>query len=379
MLHFFSIGGLSFMNTPIGKGQNFTLQSSLDVQSSSGSYVPRNVAMKKSATTENVTTAGASSYFLFNSDSSLSDPPSTIIKSTQPKFNNLGSDEKKIISGFMSTPLLVVKTPLASTKPLKRDLPNSPLQKISKKSSLSLFSDSSNFLVQETSSIERGTINTSSSTTRIIEETCNTSGSSNCSNNGAVNNSKSPSSLISNISKNIKMNLEHENFQTRIKSKLRENQERIENQALFQARKLQKLKAGPTKLPAKSTKPLTVPKSFSLGCDGRAQQKKLNAAQSNTSAVAASTAAKVIKQPHKFVPTLPQLPLFPSKMRPSTLPKHKDQEEANSNIENKENSTTSTVNHIRRKFEFRPQSKITVPKSPKLASIHRNRSTNKTK
>lgn len=374
-INIFSNGGLSFMNTPVGRGQTFTIPSSVggtDIRSSV-SYNPR-AALKRSATTENITNT------LLNSDSS--DPPSTIIRSAQKRFREFGSDERKIISGFMSTPLLVIKTPGTVSR---KELPRSPLQKVTKKSNLGLFlnepNEGASLLVKETSSIDDfGSVK--SNETILIEETFKESSKITSSNTNSSflkdasysSYGKGNSSFV-NVAKSEK---EHENFQAGVKARLLEERERIESQAALQTRKIQKLKAGPTNLPVKSTKPLTVPKGFQLGCDGRAQLKKLQSKP--------QTIQKPSKPPisQKFTPTIPKSPMFASKLRVSTTVKSE-------NDSNTGNTTNAATNHhnpvnknidLRRKLEFQPISKlktsnVTIPKSPKLSSIHRNRVLNK--
>ena len=373
------------MNTPIGRGQTFIIPSSVggtDLRSST-SYKPR-AALKKSATTENVTNC------LLNSDSS--DPPSTIIRSCQKRFREFGSDERKIISGFLSTPLLVIKTPGTLSKSTRKDLPRSPLQKVTKKSNLGLFfnnSDESSFLVKETSSIE----SIKSNETILIEESSEIVNSSN-------SNLIIPNTSISTVSTsqtilNSRKEKEHESFQASIKARAREERERIEAQAALQARRIQKLKAGPTSLPVKSTKPLTVPMEFQLGCDERAQLKKLQSKPPVTKELPKVTKPSVVPKPtlsQKFIPTIPKSPLFASKLRAAAKANKENSIYNNVNKENKENSSYNNVNKenntantvvsknaldIRKKLEYRPSSKmatsVSIPKSPKLLSIHRNR------
>ena len=370
------------MNTPIGRGQTFQIPSSvgpLDFRSSA-SFQPR-AALKKSATAENVANS-----ILMNSDSS--DPPSTIIRSAQKKFKEFGSDERKIISGFLSTPLLVIKTPAGGITSLKKDLPRSPLQKVTtKKSKLGLFaSEGSSLLARETSSMEE-TLSFMYNETNFIEETFkesalsstdysvpNSSILSSMSCSGLISSRPSANTSIKSVAASIK---EHESFQASVNARIHEERERIEVQAAAQAKKLQKIKAGPTILPVKSTKPLTIPKGFHLKCDERAQLKK-----SNNSHDSSSKAPMKVSKPstaHKFVPTVPKSPLFASKLRAAakcadTSPK--------SNIPaNKENNNPNTRNDLRRKLEFKPMAKnsltTTIPQSPKLSSIHRNRLVNK--
>lgn len=360
------------MNTPIGKGQTFTIPSSVggDIRSSI-SFKPR-AALKKSATTDNVTNS-----ILMHSDSS--DPPSTIIKSVQKRFKEFGSDERKIISGFLSTPLLVIKTP-GGVRPCsssKKDLPRSPLQKITTKKSSLFQSEGSSLLVRETSSIEES-LSLKSNETNFIEETFKESAisSTDCSvpNTSILNTSDLVKSA--NEKEHVK---EHENFQASITSRILEERKRIETQAMAQARKLQKIKAGPTNLPVKSTKPLTIPRGFPLKSDERAQLKKSNSISNTKTTIPPSL--KVSKPPiaQKFVPTIPKSPLFASKLRAAT--KSSNTNTTNNNIivtENKENVNASNTNDLRRKLEFRPLTKpnTTIPKSPKLSSIHRNRPIN---
>lgn len=371
----FSNGGFSFLNTPIGKGQTFLIPSSVK---SSSSYKPR-AALKKSATTENVTN------YLLTSDSS--DPPSTIIKSCQKKFKEFGSDERKIISGFLSTPLLVIKTPGNSLK----DLPRSPLQKVTtKKSNLGLFSEESSFLVRETSSVE------STNETLVIEETLKEQSSNNADSSKVINtdssnvinaegskvinssntvNADSSNIIIPNTSLtsttsttsinsitqtilNSRKEREHESFQATVKARILEERERIESQAAFQARKLQKLKAGPTSLPVKSTKPLTVPIGFQLGCDERAQLKKL---QSKSQVTKPPTMAlKVIKPTisQKFTPTIPKSPLFASKLRAAAKAEKEKENAQEKEKENIMDNTAKSALDLRKKLEYRPVTTI---------------------
>jgi hypothetical protein len=346
---------------------------------SSSSYKPR-AALKKSATTENVTN------YLLNSDSS--DPPSTIIKSCQKRFREFGSDERKIISGFLSTPLLIIKTPGNTLK----DLPRSPLQKITRKSNLGLFSEGSSFLVKETSSIESIKFNE----TLLIEETMKetseinqtiTSSNNNNSSNIVIPNTSLTFTSITQTIMNSRKEREHESFQSSIKARILEERQRIETQAALQARKIQKLKAGPTSLPVKSTKPLTIPKGFQLGCDERAQLKKLQSkSQTSKHPVPVTVAVpKVIKPTiaQKFTPTIPKSPLFASKLRAEAkAEKEKEKERSgnkdkennletnttdNSNINN--TASTKTALELRKKLEYRP---LSIPRSPKFSSINRN-------
>lgn len=76
---------------------------------------------------------------------------------------------------------------------------------------------------------------------------------------------------------------EYTAFQQSLRAKARAEQERIEALAAANARRLQKLKAGPTVLPAKSTKPLTVPEEFHFEYESRAQLKKMAKSTSNAS------------------------------------------------------------------------------------------------
>ena len=367
------------MNTPIGRGQNFIIPSSVggtDLRSSA-SYNPR-LALKKSATTENVTN------YLLNSDSS--DPPSTIIKSSQKRFREFGSDERKIISGFLSTPLLVIKTPGNTLKSIRKDLPRSPLQKVTKKSNLGLFfindSDGSSFLVKETSSIE----SIKSNETLLIEETIKESSENNSSNvvipNTSIISSVTSTTSITQTILNSRKEKEHESFQAGVKARFLEERERIETQAAIQTRKIQKLKAGPTSLPVKSTKPLTVPKEFQLGCDERAQLKKLQSKSQSLKPPVTTTTSKVIKPTivQKFTPTIPKSPLFASKLRAAAKVNNEKKEntmdkENISNIDTKFTASKSALD-LRKKLEYRP-SNVSIPRSPKLSSIHRNRILNK--
>lgn len=367
------------MNTPIGRGQTFLIPSPVggtDLRSSA-SYNPR-AGLKKSATTENITNT------LLNSDSS--DPPSTIIKSCQKRFREFGSDERKIISGFLSTPLLVIKTPGNTSRLARKDLPRSPLQKVTKKSNLCLFlnePEGSSFLVKETSSIE----SIKSNETIVIEETfkessgiipsINSDGSNMIIPNTLISITSSTTSTLSNTTSAVSITQtnsnshkekEHESFQASVKARIREERERIESQAALQARKIQKLKAGPTTLPVKSTKPLTIPKEFQLGCDERAQLKKLQSKSQITKLPSVASNAKVAKPTivQKFTPTIPKSPLFASKLRAAA--------KAKENFDIKENSGNNTkvkssALDLRKKLEFKP----TAPKSPKLSSIYRNR------
>lgn len=68
---------------------------------------------------------------------------------------------------------------------------------------------------------------------------------------------------------------EYAAFQQSLRAKARAEQERIEALAAANAKRLQKLKAGPTILPVKSTKPLTVPEEFHFEYESRAQLKKM--------------------------------------------------------------------------------------------------------
>lgn len=382
------------MNTPVGRGQNFVIPSSVggDIRSSA-SFNPR-VGLKKSATTENITNC-------LLSDVSSSDPPSTIIRSAQKRFREFGSDERKIISGFMSTPLLVIKTPNNSGKDHHHHLPRSPLQKITKKSNLGLFAtEGSTLLVGETSSIEEY-ISIKSNETICIEETdiiCNTDhGNMNVLNSHILSSTDCSipnTSVLTNVSlgttintsiasiKSTLKNKEYETFQAGVKARILEERERIETQAALQARRIQKLKAGPTHLPVKSTKPLTIPKSFQLGCDERAQLKKLQQPKptNNNPTSTAPVPAKVNKPPisisHKFVPTIPKSPLFPSKLRAASKSNELKDNKDTYNNENHKNNSAKIID-LRRKFEYRPtvnNNNVTIPKSPKLSSIHRNRS-----
>lgn len=378
------------MNTPIGKGQTFIIPSSVggtDLRSSA-SYNPR-AALKKSATTENVTN------LILNSDSS--DPPSTIIKSCQKRYREFGSDERKIISGFLSTPLLVIKSPAGTTeKSGRKDVYRSPLQKVTKISNLGLFSNDSDgvsFLVKETSSIEsiksnETTIESKEESTEIISNSSvlvASDGSSNTiipATSSFVNSSLSTISITQTILNSRKAK-EHESFQATVKARIKEERERIETQAALQARKIQKLKAGPTNLPIKSTKPLTVPKEFQLGCDERAQLKKLQSKPQTTKLPTTTTAEipKVTKPSiaQKFTPTIPKSPLFASKLRAAAKTIQKEPV-PNTDKENTTNINTDNVSiqtsDLRRKLEYRPLSEVsnvTIPKSPKLSSIFRNR------
>lgn len=374
------------MNTPVGRGQTFLIPSSVggtDIRSSA-SYNPR-AALKRSATTENITNS------LLHSDSS--DPPSTIIRSAQKRFMEFGSDERKIISGFMSTPLLVIKTPGTVSR---KDLPRSPLQKVTKKSNLGLFSNDSaeegaSLLVKETSSIEDGeSVSIKSNETILVEDTFKEPSSTINSSSLSLKNALTTSSILSsnssctnfnssfvNVAKSEK---EHDNFQASVKARILEERERIESQAALQTRKIQKLKAGPTNLPVKSTKPLTVPKGFQLGCDGRAQLKKLHS-KPQTTQLAATKVIKSNAVIHKFTPTIPKSPMFASKLRVSTLPKATENDP--NTINNNTANNNSNTNDLRRKLEFQPisrvksSSNVTIPKSPKLSSIHKNRVLNK--
>lgn len=387
------------MNTPIGRGQNFVIPSSVG-KSSVVSFKAR-AGLKKSATTENVTNC------LLSSDATSSDPPSTIIRSVQKRFREFGSDERKIISGFMSTPLLVIKTPSNSRK--DKDIPRSPLQKITKKSSsLAQYStDESSLLVRETSSIEES-VNMKSNETLLIEETSHNEPIDNEGSNNKDNNTEDRAILSHKNSSiltttNSKLKNDYENFQANVKARINEERHRIEAQAALQARKIQKLKAGPPHLPTKSTKPLTIPKSFQFGCDQRAQQKKklFNQSQLKTAVTNVQTSAKVTKPAisQKFVPTIPKSPLFASKLRAASKSKESNNPNnanttdtinttnitQNNNSKLKENNpsdntnnptSTAAISDLRRKFEFRPMvNNFTIPKSPKLSSIHRNRST----
>jgi hypothetical protein len=321
--------------------------------------------LKKSATTENVTN------YILNSDSS--DPPSTIIKSCQKRFREFGSDERKIISGFLSTPLLIIKTPGNTFK----DLPRSPLQKITKKSNLGLFSEGSSFLVKETSSIESIKFNETLLIEETIKETSEINQIITSSNNNNSSNIVIPNTSLTSISTcsisqtilNSRKEREHESFQASNKARILEERERIETQAAIQARKIQKLKAGPTSLPVKSTKPLTIPKGFQLGCDERAQLKKLQSKSQTTKQPLTTTAVpKVIKPTisQKFTPTIPKSPLFASKLRAEAKAekekeksRNKDKENSvarnttdNSNIIN--TASTMTALELRKKLEYRP-------------------------
>ena len=410
------------MNTPIGRGQNFLVPSSVgaDIRSSSSftfnSYSYPQRQKKKSEVTENVSGVSGSSYCFLNSVSgggsdSCSDPPATILKSSQKRFREFGSDERKIISGFLSTPLLVVKTPgtlkFNNFRNNCKDLPRSPLQKVTRKSNsnsnLGLFSSdeydgTSGFLVKETSSFEE-TIHDKfkENETILIEETLKeqniNNNISNSNNNSILMNSKSTTTTTTSLScSSSQRQKEHDNFQASVKARIRAEQERIEIQAAQKARKLQKLKAGPANLPTKSTKPLTVPQSFRFGCDGRAQLKKMSQASAQLSSVNSSSISKTsgFKKPSvtpaqkKFVPTVPRSPLFASKLKSSSNSvsaiKSKSPISATSvsannsstSTNNDENRTSNNFNNLRRKFEYR-SANVTIPKSPKLSSIHRNR------
>ena len=415
------------MNTPIGRGQNFLVPSSVgaDIRSSSSftfnSYSYPQRQKKKSEVTENVSGVSGSSYCFLNSVSgggsdSCSDPPATILKSSQKRFREFGSDERKIISGFLSTPLLVVKTPgtlkFNNFRNNCKDLPRSPLQKVTKKSNsnsnLGLFSSdeydgTSGFLVKETSSFEE-TIHDKfkENETILIEETLKeqdiNNNISNSNNNSIVMNSKSTTTTTSSSSSSScfssQRQKEHDNFQASVKARIRAEQERIEIQAAQKARKLQKLKAGPTNLPTKSTKPLTVPQSFRFGCDDRAQLKKMSQASAQLSSVNSSSISKTsgFKKPSvtpaqkKFVPTVPRSPLFASKLKSSnsvlvikskspisaTSASTASSNNSSTSTNNDENRTSNNFNNLRRKFEYR-SANVTIPKSPKLSSIHRNR------
>lgn len=391
------------MNTPIGRGQNFTIPSSvtgLDLQSSL-SMKPRGATLKKSATTENITNS-----ILMNSDSS--DPPSTIIRSVQKRYKEFGSDERKIICGFLSTPLLVIKTPSrkgfqssnssASPATKKDRLPRSPLQMVTtkKSSNLGLFgTEGTSLLARETSSVEESLINFKSSETNLIEETSSGLSSALSSTDCSVPNSSIFNSLNSSIDKgssllaNSRFNSlkDHQIFEESNKARILLERERIEAQAAAQSKKIQKLKAGPTNLPIKSTKPLTVPRGFQLKTDERALLKKSHANQISVNDQV-SKFNKILK-PHKFVPTIPKSPLFASKLRALNANNNESSTVKDENVQN-----PNITNELRRKLEFKPITKTkstntttttatttttnaTVPKSPKLSAIHRNRSINK--
>ena len=369
------------MNTPVGRGQTFIIPSSV------GSVValkPRS-GLKKSATTENVTNC-------LLSDSSST--PSTIIKSNQNRFREFGSDERKIISGFMSTPLLVIKTPNSNRN---KDLPRSPLQKVTKRSKYDLLIKEraetsetaiiTTSVINESNGIEGGLgASVLSSTDCSVPNTSVLSNMALSSNSNSISISYYNSSIISSSASTVKNKVreqEHESFQAGIKARIIEERERIESQAAIQTRKIQKLKAGPRHLPTKSTKPLTIPKSFNFGCHERAKLKKLNhqtKTQTQLPSNASSVQVKVdTNKFQKFKPTIPKSPLFASKppIKSNKLVSTENKLDSSQPIQDKPSSSQLL---LRRKLEYRPipirniTSNVTIPKSPKLSSIHRNRS-----
>ena len=348
----------SFMNTPLGNLNAFEGFSSVSVNS-----LPR--GLKRSAST-----------------------PSVSLNARHP----LGSDEKKIISGFMNTPVMVVKTPLAKTvvrrgSPLSKTHAQMPMNLfpseselppsyVRETSSLELLYDSSTFEANESTSTDDklfDSINGQSVNSEIILDEKD-SVIENTEENGKDSEGNAESQDQKDISecqdhedisefqdhKNIEECQDHQEsqecqvpntpiaklisqaspqvtpaqpaiaglkpespevplvslslspflppptaplsstlqaadsmirqlalkraaseqaeyaaFQQSLRAKARAEQERIEALAAANAKRLQKLKAGPTVLPAKSTKPLTVPEEFRFEYESRAQLKKM--------------------------------------------------------------------------------------------------------
>lgn len=445
MLYNLSNSGWSFLNTPIGKGKHFMIPSSVGDVRSSASFNPK-AALKRSATTDNVMNC------LIGSDAH--DPPSTILRSTQKRFRDIGSDEKKIISGFLNTPLLIVRTPkhsAAGSMMFKKDLPRSPLQKVTMKLNSGFICESdphgSSLFVKETSSLDEmssphknehqhdddeiveatftrqttaassslvdtfnkestppSSLSLQSKDSSISSFTFNTSSSSrrmnpaftvkstavvstNIQEADAFINKLSEKRLLTNLTTSTSF-AEHETFQATLKSRAKAEQDRIEALSVQNARKIQRLKAGPTTLPIKSTKPLTVPEEFIFGYDGRAQLKKMNNLKQEIKPAAGNFNVKPLTSTsstyQKPPPTVPKSPMFASKIRSQQL-------KGSENVVSESNSNYQNTSEMRRKFEYRPAAAVmnnnsnnhlsdkiekiplTIPKSPKLSSINRNR------
>ncbi len=278
----------------------------------------------------------------------------------------LGSDEKKIISGFMNTPVMVSKTPLVTKtvnrgSPLPRTQTKAQLQMqmnlfpsesdlppsyVRETSSLELLLDSSTFVEANTTTAEADeklvdSINHKEISDSVIlteeqnyhveepienepnsesvqepveevstpdvQETPQKSSFEQAAPSALVQTPVRPASpevpiislslspflphppaplsstlqaadsMIRQLAMKRAANerVENDVFQQSLRAKARADQERIEALAAVNARRLQKLKAGPTVLPAKSTKPLTVPEEFRFEYESRAQLKKM--------------------------------------------------------------------------------------------------------
>jgi hypothetical protein len=294
------------MNTPIGRAQTFMIPSSVgDLRSSASCNLPRD-RLKKSASTENITNN------LLNSDSP--DAPGTLIKPYQKGFREIGSDERKIISGFLSTPLLVIKTPGSSSK---SEIFRSPLQKMNTKkysasSNLGLFitsESSGGLLAKETSSIE-------------LE----------------FNSSKSEKSIVIDDSyKNLAQIPKPDSADKQVESKVAKP----------------KTIARPSILPIKSVKPVTVPKEFALSCGERALQKRLMHSKPFTTPL---EQAKLVNQPpsqfKKFTPTIPKSPLFASKLK--SLSRIKENLNRNDLKSSNSGNDHGKIADLRRRLEYQP-------------------------
>lgn len=323
------------MNTPLGNIQAFDTNAGFS--STSVDSIPR--GLKRSASTPNVSAS------LFE-------------RRTRPQ---LGSDEKKIIAGFVNTPVMVVKTPLAKIisrgSPLQKGTPLSaslqllpseselPPSYVRETSSLELLetstfdidgkselvsnqeettkpeqseADKSGTEKSETNKLQNEVIETEieakeqsevqdsnevkreeqMKSNQVVEEIRNDAASQNIPQSPVVPRpvislSLSPqlprpqSSLSATLQeadlvlrqlaqkRAASEQAEYAAFQQSLRAKARAEQERIEALAAANAKRLQKLKAGPTVLPAKSIKPLTTPSEFRFEYESRVQLKKL--------------------------------------------------------------------------------------------------------
>lgn len=328
------------MNTPLGNIQAFDANAGFS--STSVDSIPR--GLKRSASTPNVSAS------LFE-------------RRTRPQ---LGSDEKKIIAGFVNTPVMVVKTPLAKIisrgSPLQKGTPLSaslqllpseselPPSYVRETSSLELL-ETSTFDIEGKSELVSNQVETTepeqsesgkyepeqsgtdkSETSRLQDEVIETEidtgekcvmqesnedkRKEQIPSNQAVEEIKNdaasqqipqspiipqpvislslspqlprPQSSLSATLQEADLVLrqlaqkraaseqaEYAAFQQSLRAKARAEQERIEALAAANAKRLQKLKAGPNVLPAKSIKPLTTPSEFRFEYESRMQLKKL--------------------------------------------------------------------------------------------------------
>lgn len=329
----------SFMNTPLGNIQTF--DASAGFSSTTVNSLPR--GLKRSASTPNVSAS------LFE-------------RRTRPQ---LGSDEKKIIAGFVNTPVMVVKTPLAKIisrgSPLQKGTPlSASLQLLPSESELppSYVRETSSLELLETSTFDFCNKSEMAPSQAAVEEVETDTGKVEVEAENEIvhaenqkveaqsvkaeyedvqakiesNQSEEASKVLEQADANkndkkesafehipqspvvpqpvISLSLspqlprpqsslsatlqeadlvlrqlaqkrvaseqaEYAAFQQSLRAKARAEQERIEALAAANAKRLQKLKAGPTVLPAKSVKPLTMPSEFRFEYESRVQLKKL--------------------------------------------------------------------------------------------------------